>query len=148
MRTSLMQSLRLASFVALATVLGLVQLQAQTTANWIGPATGGEWNTAANWDTGAPPLDSTTNAFIGFGTNVNYNIPMSAASFGTLTLNGILNINAAGFTNGSISLVRPGGGNQLFVNTGGVVGVTNGGVTVSSNAYVTVSAGGTLVMSG
>lgn len=34
-------------------ILGLAQSQAQTTATWIGPATGGEWNTGANWDAGS-----------------------------------------------------------------------------------------------
>ena len=65
---------------AILTTLGLASAQAQTTANWIGPATGGEWNTGANWDTGFPPLDATTNASIAKGTNVSYNLPMAATS--------------------------------------------------------------------
>ena len=35
---------------------------------------------------------------IGAGTNVNYNLPMAAASFGELTNNGVLNVNAMGST--------------------------------------------------
>ncbi|HEY4984169.1 MAG TPA: hypothetical protein VIJ24_03830, partial [Verrucomicrobiae bacterium] len=77
--------------ICLVVAFTAATVSAQTTATWIGPASGGEWNTDANWDSGAPPLDSTTNAFIGAGTNANYNLPMVAASFGSLRLLGVLN---------------------------------------------------------
>src|ERR1035437_5169901 len=129
--------------ICLAAAFTAATASAQTTATWIGPASGGEWNTDANWDSGAPPLDSTTNAFIGIGTNASYNLPMVATSFGTLTLNGILNVNTNGFNSRAITLVRPGGGNRLFVNNGGVVNVS-GSLIISSNAFVIVTNGGSL----
>lgn len=129
--------------ICLAAAFTAATASAQTTATWIGPASGGEWNTDANWDSGAPPLDSTTNAFIGVGTNASYNLPMVATSFGTLTLNGILNVNTNGFNSSAITLVRPGGGNRLFVNNGGVVNVS-GSLIISSNAFVIVTNGGSL----
>ena len=118
---------------------------AQTTATWVGPASGGEWNTAANWDTGAPPLDSTTNAIIGANTNVNYNVAMSANPFGTLLVKGILNVNTAGFNSSAVTMTNNAG--RLFVNNGGVVNVT-GGISLFSNAVVAVASGGTLISSG
>lgn len=128
--------------------LGLVAGRAQTTANWIGPASGDEWNTAADWDTALPPgadVNGTTNAFIGAGTNVSYNLPMSAAGFGSLTLNGVLNINNSGFNCSGIALMIPTGGDKLFVNNGGTVAV-NGNVTMGTNANLTLAAGGSLTV--
>ncbi|HXT12196.1 MAG TPA: autotransporter-associated beta strand repeat-containing protein [Candidatus Angelobacter sp.] len=115
--------------------------QGQTTANWIGPAAGGEWNTGANWDTGFPPLDATTNAYIGSGSNVNYSLPMAASSFGTLTLDGVLNVNASGFNSSGISMIHPGGGSALFINNSGVVNLS-GDLAISSNAAVSIATGG------
>lgn len=120
--------------------------QAQTTASYIGPASGGEWNTPANWDTGAPPLDSTTNAVIATGTNVYYNLPMSAASFGSLTLNGVLNANASGFNCSAIAMAIPAGGNRLFItNSGAAVNVT-GNLTMSTNSYALLGPGASLTV--
>lgn len=121
--------------------------QAQTTATWIGPASGGEWNTPTSWDTGAPPLDSTTNAFIGAATNVSYNLPMTASSFAALTNNGTLNVNTNGFNCSSITLLRAGGGNKLFVNTGAVVNVT-GNLAFTSNSVVSLTAGSSVTVQG
>ncbi len=120
---------------------------AQTTTTWIGPASGGEWNTAANWSTLLAPADATTNAVIGNTTNVNYNVPMTAATFGTLTTRGVLNVNAAGFNNTGIFMTLPGGGAKLFVNNGGAVNVT-GNLGFSSNAIVSLSTGGSVAVSG
>jgi fibronectin-binding autotransporter adhesin len=132
---------------AILMTLGLATAQAQTTANWIGPATGGEWNTDANWDTGFPPLDTTTNAFVGPGTNVNYDLPMAATSFGALTLQGVLNIDTNGFNNTGMLLNKVGGGAKVFVNTNGVVNVT-GNFGIESNANLTIAPGGSITMSG
>src|SRR3974390_984156 len=96
MRFALFQPLPV---VLLAAILGLCATsRAQTTATWVGPASGGEWNTPANWNPGVPGVG--TNAVIGSGTNVNYNLPMTSASgFGQLTNKGVLNVNTNGFNN-------------------------------------------------
>ena len=112
---------------------------------WVGPASGGEWNTAGNWNLGAPPLSSTTNALIGLGTNVNYNSVMSANPFGTLLLKGILNVNAGGFNSGAVTMTNNTA--KIFVNNGGTVNVT-GGITLLSNAVVSIASGGALTTSG
>ena len=143
MKTS--QMIGFKSLVAIFMVAGLVSTQAQST-TWIGPASGGEWNTSANWDAGAPRCVA-TNAFIGSTTNVNYNLPMSATTFGTLTNWGTLNVNTNGFNNTGIVMIRVAGGNKLFVNTGGVVNVT-GAFAFCSNAVVTMSAGSSLTVNG
>jgi fibronectin-binding autotransporter adhesin len=124
--------------------LGLGLGQAQT-ANYAGPASGGDWNTAANWDVLLPPGVG-TNVYIGVSTNVNYNTPMSAASFGGLTNNGILNINAGGFNCGPVFMVSP-ASQRLFINNGGAV-VVSGNMTLSTNANVTLAAGGSLTVNG
>lgn len=126
--------------------LGLVTSRAQTTAIWTGLSSGGEWNDLT-WSTGKPPLDSTTNAVIGVGTNVSYNLPMAATSFGFLTNNGTLNINASGFNCGSVLMTAlTAGGQKLFINSGGVATVsgvfglgTNTAATLGSGASLTVS---------
>jgi fibronectin-binding autotransporter adhesin len=92
-------------------------------------------------------LDSTTNAFIGPGTNVNYNFPMSATSFGPITNRGTLNINTAGFNSGMFLMNKPAGGDALYVNNGGVVNVT-GDMGFCSNAVVSMAAGSIVTVSG
>ncbi len=124
---------------------GLNFSQAQTTATWIGPVSGGEWNTGANWDTGAPPLDSTTNAVIGVGTNVNYNVAMAANPFGTLQVKGILNINTTGFNSSAVTMTN--NASRWFINNGGVANVT-GGINLFSNSVISIAPGGTLTASG
>ena len=122
--------------------------QEPITATWIGPASGGEWNTPAYWDTGAPPLDTTTNAFIGQGTNVNYDLPMLASSFGALTNYGTLNINTGGFNCTMIAMTLTGsGGEKLFINPGGTVTVS-GDFRMVTNAMMTLQPGGTLNVGG
>jgi autotransporter-associated beta strand protein len=132
---------------AIVLTAGFLTAHAQTTATWTGSASGGEWNTDANWDTGLAPADATTNAFIGPGTNVSYNLPMVATSFGGLTNRGILNVNTNGFNSASIVLNKPGGGAALFVNTGGVMNVT-GDLGFCSNSVVSLSVGSSLTISG
>lgn len=131
--------------VAVLMTLALATTQAQTTATWIGPASGGEWNATANWDTGAPPLDSTTNAVIGVGTNVNYNVAMTANPFGTLQVKGILNVNTTGFNSSAVTMTN--NASRWFINNGGVASVT-GGISLFSNAVVAVATGGSLTASG
>ena len=132
---------------ALLTTLGLATAHAQTTATWIGPASGGEWNTGANWDTGLPPLDATTNAFIGIGTNVNYNLPMPTAGFGTLTLNGTLIVNTNGFNNTGILMNATTAKTLWMTNSGGAVNIT-GDLTMGSNSVATLAPGASLTISG
>ena len=135
-----------------AAVLGLAvlgisaaNLHAQT-ATWIGPASGGEWNTAANWDLLLTP-GVATNVFIGAGTNLSYNLPMTAATFGGITNRGVLNVNTNGFNNTSITMNGPGGTAKLFVNNGGVVNVT-GNLGFTSNSVVTLAAGSSVNITG
>ncbi len=123
--------------------LGLGLGQAQT-ANYAGPVTGGEWNTAANWDVLVPP-GAGTNAVILVGTNVNYSQAMTAATFGTLTNQGILNVSAAGFNDTGIVMTMTNG--RLFLNNGGVVNVT-GVMGLSSNAACSMAPGSSLTVSG
>jgi fibronectin-binding autotransporter adhesin len=131
-------------FTALLAI-SLTTARAQT-ATWIGPATGGTWNTAASWDLGLVPGD-TTNVLIGAGTNVTYSSAMSAPDFAALSLNGILNVNAGGFNCSSITMLRVGGGNRLWVNNGGVVNTT-GNLAATSNAWVTLAAGASVTVQG
>lgn len=141
--------LPLLSLSGLLLAATLTHSQAQTTANWIGPSSGGEWNTASDWDTGLPPgldANATTNAVIGQGTNVLYNLPMTAASFGALTLNGVLNVNTNGFNCGSISMVTTAGGERLFMTNSGSVVNLSGALTMSTNTYAVLGAGASLTV--
>ncbi len=116
------------------------------TATWIGPATGGEWNTAGNWSSGRPP-GAATNVFIGAGTIVNYNLPMTAAGFAVLTNSGVLNVNTNGFTAAGMLMLNPGGTGRLFMNSGGVMNVA-GNLAFCSNSVAAMSAGSTLRIAG
>ena len=111
-------------------------------------AAGGEWVAGANWDTGFPPLDATTNAFIGAGTNVNYNLPMPTTGFGLLTLNGSLVVNTNGFNNTGILMNFPTGTKALWMtNAGAAVNIT-GDLTMGSNTVATLAPGASLTVSG
>lgn len=131
--------------VSLSLLLAYGRAAQAQTVTWIGPASGGEWNTAASWNSALVP-GAGTNVTIGASTNVSYNTTMAAASFGGLTNKGVLSINAAGFNNTGIAMLNPGAA-KLAVNNGGVVSVT-GNVGFCSNAVVTLAAGGTLNISG
>jgi autotransporter-associated beta strand protein len=130
--------------VAALSIAGWTTTQAQL-ATWTG-ASGGEWNTAANWDIGIVP-GALTNALIGSTITANYNIPMSAATFGMLSNKGVVNINANAFTNTSIVMTFPGGTGKLFVNDGGVLDVT-GNLGFCSNSIVSMTAGSAVTVGG
>ena len=117
---------------------------AQTLDTWTG-ASGGEWNDGANWSTTAPPLDSTTNAFIGSGITVNYLQPMAAVSFGNLTNFGTLNINTNGFNCSGI-YVNLAGSTVDTVNITNVGAVVNdfGAFLLGTNGQATLGAGASL----
>ncbi len=125
---------------SLSVFLGSGVALAQT-ATWIGAASGGEWNTAGNWSSGRPP-GAATNVLIGAGTNVSYNLPMTAASFAGLTNNGVLNVNTNGFNTAGIVMLNPGGTGKLLVNGGAVMNVS-GNLAFCSNSMATLSAGST-----
>ena len=131
-------------FCGLALAISLITVQAQN-ATWIGPASGGEWNTTADWDIGVPA--DGTNALILNGTNVSYNVPMAADTFGALTENGVLNINANGFNCTGIALAATNGADKMFLNNGGAVTV-NGNLTLSTNSSVVMTAGSSLTVNG
>jgi len=144
------KNLKVAWLFAALSIAGWTITQAQTTATWVGPSTGGEWNTAASWDIGIVPgsdANQMTNAIIGKGTNVNYNVPMTAAAFGGFTNFGVLNVNAAGYNCSNISMSLPGGQAKLFINTGGAVTLT-GNFAYNSNSVVSVAAGSSLTVGG
>jgi fibronectin-binding autotransporter adhesin len=124
--------------------VGLAAASAQTTATWIG-ASGGEWNTLANWDIGIP--DAGTNAVIGSTITANYNLPMVSPGFGVLTNAGILIINTNGFNSGQIFLNKAGGRAQLLINSGGALNVS-GVLGLCSNSVVTIAAGSSLTVGG
>jgi autotransporter-associated beta strand protein len=122
--------------------LGLIHAQAQTTATWTG-ATGGEWNTAGNWDIGVPGVG--TNALINVARTINYNLPMTAESIlGLTNLSGTLNVNTNGLmlTASGNAAVLFYNSARAFINAGGVMGVTNGGMILTTNSWLTVNAGG------
>jgi fibronectin-binding autotransporter adhesin len=136
--------LSLVSLCGVMLAMNSISLRAQY-ATWIGPASGAEWNTPADWDIGVP--DVGTNATIGTGTNVSYSVPMAAASIGILTNNGVFNINASGFNATAIVMANPAGGDKIFINNGGVV-TTTGNFTLSTNAAVTMTAGSSVTING
>jgi autotransporter-associated beta strand protein len=127
-------------------LLNLTRLPAQVS-TWTG-ASGGEWNTAASWSPGVPGPG--TNALINGGSTVNYNLPMLAAGLGTLTNNGILNVNNNGFNAAGIIMLNPGGSSsngRLLLNAGAAVTVT-GNLGYCSNSIVSLAAGAALTIGG
>lgn len=114
---------------------------------WVGPASGGEWNTGANWSLGTAADSSVIISFIGAATNVNYNLPMSASLIGPVTNRGVLNINTNGFNSGTILNLRPGGTAAMYVNYGGAVNIT-GNLGICSNGVAAMVAGSTVTISG
>ncbi len=134
--------------LAAALVVAGSASQAQD-ATWIGGAGTTDWNDDLNWDIGVPAEG--TNAIVTIGSFVDYNAPMAASSFATLSSSGELNINAGGFTvdgtgDGVIGLI--GTTARLWVNNGGVVTLPNGGLSLSNGAAMTVAAGGSVSIQG
>ncbi len=137
--------LQIVSLGTLLLALTPATSQAQLTANYIGPTTGGEWNADTNWDLGVPGPG--TNALIGPGTNVSYNLEMTNGGFGILTNSGVLNVNTDMFSCTGIAEAINSGGDKLFLNAGANVTV-NGNVTLSTNASGAMTAGSTLTING
>ena len=100
------------------------------------------------WDTGVPL--ETNFAIIPASFTVNYNLPMVATSFASLTNHGILNINTNGFvvnTNGNAA-IHVSVSAQVFVNTNGVLTATAGGMTLTTNSFCTLYPGGAITLAG
>jgi fibronectin-binding autotransporter adhesin len=129
--------------------LGLLAARAQTQAyaTWSG-ASGGEWNTGANWNTATPPgsdVNAITNAFIGTGTTVNYNLPLTAASFGALTNFGILNVNTNGFNCSGIYVTLPGSTiDAINITNAGAAVTVNGSFLLGTNGQATLGVGASI----
>ena len=133
---------------AVLAVSGLLctNLQAQT-ANWTGGGGDGLWKNPLNWDSGVPAEG--TNVIIGAGSIVTYDAPMAAGSFAGLSLSGVLNVNASGFTIDTGGLVPLTGEatSLLSVGSQGVVTITNSGLaTLNTDSAIAVQ-GGTFIMS-
>ncbi len=135
---------RIHGLSALAALLASASVvHAQTI--WTGAGGDGDWNTAANWDSGVPAEGIP--AVVTNGTTVNYSAPMTAPGFAGLTLSKILNVNAGGFTIdafGGTPLTTSSGG---FLNIGpnGVVLITNSaGSSIGTDSSISVS--GTLIV--
>jgi autotransporter-associated beta strand protein len=116
-------------------------------ATWIGPASGGDWATDANWSLALTPGVG-TNVIVGPSTNVSYTLPMTSGSIASLTNRGTVNINTNGFiiSGTSASALFEYTTARLFINSGGAVGVTNGGAILTTNSALTVAAGGALAV--
>src|SRR6185312_13285647 len=132
--------------------IGIQSAHAQT-ATWIG-ASGGDWNTPANWDIGVPGLG--TNAIIPSAASVTYNSPMLAPSFRTLLLSNVLSISASGFvideqgasstaivvaTNATLSIGA--GGGVTVTNAAGAINIPNGGSLNVGGFFLTTNSSGT-----
>ncbi|HVM49818.1 MAG TPA: autotransporter-associated beta strand repeat-containing protein [Candidatus Acidoferrum sp.] len=113
------------------------------TANWNNGAGDNDWNNSTNWDIGVPAEG--TNAVIGSGSTVNYNLPMTATAFGALTDSGVLNINATGFVSAASGTIS-GSSARFNVNSGGAAAVTTGNLTFTAAAGGTLAAGGSLAI--
>jgi autotransporter-associated beta strand protein len=123
---------------------------AQFIATWSGGGGDTDWNNALNWDTLEVPGVG-TNAVISAAVTVNYNAPMAAPSFSTLSCVGVLNINAAGFTvdgAGDGVIGFSGSASRLAINAGGAVSLTAGGLTLSNAAGLSLASGGSLTVAG
>jgi hypothetical protein len=136
------QKLSLFACLSLAALCLTPPARAQT-ATWNGAGGDGEWNTALNWDIGVPAEG--TNAVIGSGNIVNYNLPMAATSLGTLNLSGSLSVNTNQF------VIYPGSTSVVPITTASttVLNVTaNGAALVQVAGTTTIAAGAVLTNSG
>jgi autotransporter-associated beta strand protein len=106
------------------------------------------WNNTNNWDALVLPDVGTPVVIPSSAANQPvYSNAMAAASIGSVTNNGILNINTNGFNCGTILMVRAGGGDQLFINNGGAANIA-GNLGICSNAIASMAAGSSLTISG
>ena len=135
------------------------QAQCTLTTNWIGPATGGSWFTATNWDNGVP--NSSTAALINNGGPAQIISSLQSANACSLTLgdditdsgNVSLTSNARlGVTN-SVVVANKGTG-ALTIAGGSTVTSGSGSIAVqtgqvwTSNGTVTVDAGSSWTING
>jgi hypothetical protein len=125
--------------------LGVIPAWSQTTATWVGPASGGEWNDTNNWDIGAAPGGAAVNAVIGPSASVDYRLPM-AAGFGTLTNHGILNTHTSMFSCVSIVMLHPNTA-RFLAHTTAVVNLS-GNFAFCSNNAANLAAGSSLMVGG
>ena len=145
-------------FAALS-IAGWTTAQAQTVynANWTGPTSGGDWNTASSWSTGVVPgsdINGITNAVIPYISTsssnvVTYGSAMTATGFGGLTNFGVLVVSAAGFNNNGIFLDAPTAyrGWLFETNPAAVINV-NGNLAITSNNIVNLGGGATMTVTG
>ena len=123
-----------------------------TTLTWTGTVDT-DWNKTGNWDSALIPDVGTAVVIpLAPANQPTYSNQMTAASFGTLTSAGTLNVNTNGFNSGALTLNNvaesgPGTGAKMYVGSGGVVNVS-GAVVLTSNAWITVASGGSLTASG
>jgi len=123
-----------------------------TTLTWTGTVDT-DWNKTGNWDSALIPDVGTAVVIpLAPANQPTYSNQMTAASFGTLTSAGTLNVNTNGFNSGALTLNNvaesgPGTGAKMYVGSGGVVNVS-GAVVLTSNAWITVGSGGSLTASG
>ncbi|MBW8865262.1 MAG: autotransporter-associated beta strand repeat-containing protein [Verrucomicrobia bacterium] len=148
---TIMNNFKNTGHVWLATALlalGMTAAQAQVNASWSGNVDT-DWNNAGNWDVGVPAEG--TNAIIGGSATVNYNTPMVATSFATLSLgSSVLTINTNGFNiDPGVTTTVPftiSSGGALNVNTNGIFRVADaGGTTFAVGSTVTNN--GTMIFS-
>lgn len=117
-----------------------------TLLTWTGTANT-DWNNTGNWnspiipDVGTPVLIPSAPA-----NQPVYASPMTPASFGDLTNNGTLNVNASGFNCGNVLLTIPGGGEKLFINSGGAL-TSSGVFGLGTNAQATLAASASMSVS-
>lgn len=145
MKTTLRKFAALAA--ALTASIGTVNAQTSYFTNF----TGGDWNVAGNWDLdflgqNVVPGEATNANITTVGAvTIDYNAPMAAPSFGSLTLDGgaTLNINAAGFTqdlgmSGLPSLAL--GSGTVNVGANGVwIGTNGGGATIGLGGILNIA---------
>jgi len=131
--------------VAALSIAGWATTQAQTTATWTGLA-GGDWNTGGNWNTLVVP-GAATNAVIGSTGNVVYNSPMTSA-FAGLTNNGILAVNASGFSCASIDTPLNTVGPVFYLTNGSGAVTVTGNLSLITNGTAAMVAGTSLTVGG
>ena len=89
-----------------ASSVSLQAVPTGTTVYWVGPTTGGNWNTAADWSTDVAPV-STDTAYIGAGNTVTFS--SGSPTVANLDVDGTLNV-----TGGNLSIGSGGMANDNF----------------------------------